>query len=258
MPAHYLYALRFLFYCMKKIFFPFFLALVLSCNKAYLPAAVQYNQQPVTQNAVVDSTLLRSLRPYRDSVNKAMNSILATLAAPLTKAQPDGSLNRFMADAVLHGARKTFGPNVDAAFVNYGGVRLNDVPAGPITRGKIFELMPFDNVLIVQQVSGTVLQQFLDVLAARGGWPISGVTFKIEKEKATNIKVGSEDLNLQKTYSIAQSDYIVNGGDGILLFKDLPTQNKGYLLRDALLDYVTFFAAQNKSIAVTTENRITK
>jgi hypothetical protein len=32
--------------------------------------------------------------------------------------------------------------------MNSGGIRLPEMPAGAITQGKIFELMPFDNLMV--------------------------------------------------------------------------------------------------------------
>ena len=43
--------------------------------------------------------------------------------------------------------------------MNHGGIR-SYIPKGNITTGKIFELMPFDNLIVLQEVKGSVLQQF--------------------------------------------------------------------------------------------------
>lgn len=243
---------------MKKTIYSFLLLLLLACNRQYAVTSVQYEQKPVGKTAPVDSVLYQAIIPYRDSVDRAMNTVLGQLGQPLEKRQPDGSLNRFMADAALYGARKTFAVPVHAAFVNYGGVRLNEVAAGAVTRGKIFELMPFDNALVLQTVSGDTLQQFLNIIAARGGWPVSGVRFAIKDGKAVDVLIDGKPLQPQMQYSIAHSDYIANGGDDITLFAKLPQQNKGYLLRDALLHYVAFFTSSGKPITIDTQNRITK
>ncbi|MBL0145080.1 MAG: 5'-nucleotidase C-terminal domain-containing protein [Chitinophagaceae bacterium] len=44
--------------------------------------------------------------------------------------------------------------------MNYGGIRLPAIPAGNITRGKIFELAPFDNIIVLQKISGKTFQAF--------------------------------------------------------------------------------------------------
>lgn len=243
---------------MKKIFFLLALSAAFGCNRQYTATALQYEQKPVSKGTLVDSLLYKYITPYRDSVGRAMNAVLGTFAQPLEKRQPDGSLNRFMADAVLYGARKTFGIPVHAAFVNYGGVRLNEVAAGAITRGKIFELMPFDNVLVLQTTTGDTLQQFLNTIAARNGWPVAGVTFAIKEGKATDVLVNGQPLQPQARYTIAHSDFVANGGDDITFFLKLPQLNKGYLLRDALFEYVSFFTSQGKAVEVNPQSRISK
>ncbi len=84
-----------------------------------------------------------------------------------------------MADAIYYGATQHFKMAVDAAFVNYGGIRISQLPKGEVTSGKIFELMPFDNIVVLQKLKGSVLQEFLDLIAERGGWPASGIIMQI-------------------------------------------------------------------------------
>ena len=90
---------------------------------------------------------------------------------PLTKAQPESTLGNFMADAMLVAGQR-IDPDVVAAIGNYGGIRLPYIAPGPITRGKVYELMPFDNTLNIIEIPGAVLQQFCDAMAARKGWPM--------------------------------------------------------------------------------------
>ena len=201
--------------------------------------------------------MLLLLGPYSDSVNKSMNNVIGHAAEMLEKQQPEGSLGNFMTDAILYAAAKQFNVPVDAAFVNYGGVRITQLPKGPVTRGKIFELMPFDNLLVLQQLTGAQLQQFLDYTAARGGWPMAGISMGIENKKAVNVTVGGQPLDPAKTYAVVNSDYVVNGGDDANLLKNIPQINKGYLMRDAILDYVHYLAALGKNITASSDKRIT-
>jgi 2',3'-cyclic-nucleotide 2'-phosphodiesterase (5'-nucleotidase family) len=137
-------------------------------------------------------------------------------------------------------------------MVNYGGVRLIQLPAGNLTVGKMYELMPFDNLLVIQKLKGDIVQKFLDRIASSGGWPISGITFQIKDKKAVNINVGGKPFNINNTYTIANSDFVINGGDSDNILKGIPFQNIGYNMRDALIEYVT----KMKKISVKEENRI--
>jgi 2',3'-cyclic-nucleotide 2'-phosphodiesterase (5'-nucleotidase family) len=180
-----------------------------------------------------------------------MNEVVGIAEATLEKKQPDGSLNQFMADAMLQAGRQQFKMPIDAAFVNYGGVRITQLPKGTVTRGKIFELMPFDNLIVVQQLKGDVLQQFLDFVASKGGWPVAGITMQIKDKKAVQVLVNGQPLETLKTYHVA------NGGDNAAMLKPIAQKNVGYLMRDALFDYIKALKAEGKNITAKEEKRIT-
>lgn len=240
----------------------FFAALIafsawVSCTTVYQPQSVQYNDYRISANARQDSNLVALLRPYADSVNRSMNAIVAVTAMELEKRQPEGTLGNVMADAMLVMGASHFKTKVDAAFVNYGGIRLTSIPAGNITRGKVFELAPFDNVTVLQRLSGTVLQQFLDHISGRGGWPCSGITWQIKDKKAINVLIGGKPLDPAATYTIANNDYVANGGDDCAMLRNIPQQNDGYVYRDAVLEYFAGFSRQGKKISAQIENRVT-
>ncbi|MGV3657187.1 MAG: 5'-nucleotidase C-terminal domain-containing protein [Chitinophagaceae bacterium] len=231
--------------------------LLAACNTVYQPAQLVYDDYRITAQGPKDSGMLQMLAPYADSLNKSMNEVVGFAEESLDKKQPSGTLGHFVADAMLYEARKRFEEPLDAAFVNYGGQRITQLPKGAITRSTVFELMPFENLVIVQKIRGNVLQQFLDHIAMAGGWPVSGITFQIKDKKAVNVLVNGVLLDFNKTYHIVNSDYVANGGDNAAMLKDIPQINKGYLMRDAIFDYIRSLKAEGKNIRAQTENRIT-
>jgi 2',3'-cyclic-nucleotide 2'-phosphodiesterase (5'-nucleotidase family) len=239
-----------------RFFFPAAFLLIFSCKPAYKASSVQYKDYKV-ENTQTDTSFNVFLSPYSDSVNRSMNMVIATLATDLEKKQPESTLGNLMADAMKTMASKYYGMNVDAAFVNYGGIRLPVVKAGVITKGKIFELMPFDNIIIIQKMQGKVLKEFLDHVASRGGWPVSGLTMQIKNSKAENVIINGKPLDLSATYTIANSDYVANGGDKSEMLRVIPQINNGSLFRDALIEYFSSFTKAGKQITVTIENRVT-
>jgi 2',3'-cyclic-nucleotide 2'-phosphodiesterase (5'-nucleotidase family) len=118
--------------------------------------------------------------------------------------------------------------------------------------------MPFENMMVVMETDGALLQEFCDHMAASGGWPISdGLEFSIEAgAKAKDIKINGELIQNDKTYRYAVPDYIANGGSDCSFFKDLPQQNSGMLIRDILLKYTKEMGEQGKSLNVPTVKRI--
>lgn len=228
---------------------------IAGCASSYQPNKVQYDSVRITDKAPKDAQVQVLLKPYADSVNSSMNKVIAELAISMEKKLPEGTLNNLVADALLAEANAAYG-KVDAAFVNYGGVRVSQIPAGPITIGKVFELMPFDNLVIIQELKGTVFQEFLNKVAERGGWPSAGVQFVIKDKKAQEIMVGGKPLDLNATYRVANSDYVANGGDDCDMLKTVPQINKGILMREAFLHYFEAQTAQGKKLNAQLENRI--
>lgn len=247
---------------MRKISLVFFAGLVaitlsVSCKLTYQPQSVQFKDYQLNQTNKQDSSLIALVRPYADSVNKSMNGIVAVSETELEKKQPEGTLGNVLADAMLKMAERNYATHVDAAFINYGGIRLPSIPAGNITRGKIFELAPFDNVLVLQKVSGKVMQEFLDHIAGRKGWPCAGITMQIKNKKAINVMIGGVALNESTIYTIANNDYVANGGDDCIMLKTIPQVNNGYLFRDAVIDYFTQYTREGRKISAKIENRVT-
>lgn len=234
----------------------FAISLSISCKLAYQAQSVKYIDYRITPGNAQDSSIIALMRPYSDSINRSMNDIVAVSEIELEKKQPEGTLGNVLADGMLMMAEKKYATHVDAAFINFGGIRLPSIPAGNITRGKIFELSPFDNVLILQKISGKVVQQFLDHVANKGGWPCAGISMQIKNKKAINVLIGGISINESAVYTIANNDYVANGGDDCTMLKSIPQMNKGYLFRDAVIDYFTINNKAGKKLTAKIENRV--
>ncbi len=235
----------------------FFFFSGLSCNTSYQSQSLQYKSYRINEGQQKDSSLLSFLQPYSSKVNRTMNDVVGVADESLDKIQPECTLGNFMADAFLSMATEKYSIKVDAALLNYGAMRLTQLPAGNVTNGKIFELLPFDNLLLLQKLKGDVLQQLLDLTAAKGGWPVAGITMQIKEKKAVNVTVGGKPLDPAATYTIANSDFIANGGDNADMLRTVPQITNGYLMRDAILDYIKKMKSQGKNITAKLGNRVT-
>jgi 2',3'-cyclic-nucleotide 2'-phosphodiesterase (5'-nucleotidase family) len=232
-------------------------AISFACKTTYQSQALQYKSYRINEVLPKDSSLLTFLQPYSITVNKTMNDVVGVAEKSLDKSQPECTLGNFMADLLLEMAREKYAVNVDVALVNFGGIRLTQLPAGNVTTGKIFELMPFDNLLIIQKIKGNVLQQLLDLTAGKGGWPVAGITMQIKNKKAVNVLIAGKPLNPDAVYIVANSDFVANGGDNADMLRDIPQIANGYLMRDAILDYIKKLKVQGKNISANIENRVT-
>jgi len=216
---------------------------------------VGYGGYMIDGSAKKDSAILALLSPYKDSINKRMKGVIGFSVNGLFKQQPESKLGNLMAEAVKTIGETVYQQHIDAAFINYGGVR-GYIPKGNITIGTVFELMPFDNLLVLQKVRGDSLLSFLNLIANKNGWPVSGIRMVIKDKKAINVFVNGNALNTDSVYTIANSDYIANGGDDAKMLKIFPQINKGYLIRDALITYISKLTDEGKPIDAKTDKRV--
>ena len=240
----------------KHLFLFLITSWLFSCQTFYQPQTVKYKDYRLTQTSKQDGALNTVLKPYTDSVNKNMNDIIAVAEEELVKRQPEGSLGNIMADGMLAIAKEKYNQPIDASFINFGGIRLQAIPAGNITRGKLFELAPFDNLIVLQKIEGKVFQQFLNHISSRGGWPTAGMTWQIKNKEAINVLIGRKPLLETSTYTIALVDYVANGGDDCEMLKSISQINNGILFRDAIIAYFSSLTKQGKKIPAITEKRV--
>ena len=224
-----------------------------SCNTSYQAQSVQYSHYKINQHAGGNASLTALVKPYSDSVSKLMNAVIGFNETLLDRKRQGNLLGYFITDAYLEMARQKVNAKVDAAFMNSGGIRLPDLPAGAITKGKIFELMPFDNLMVLLKLKGSLLKQYLDTLSATESVVASGITMQIVNKTSQQVMIGGKPLDLNADYTIVNSDYVVMNSN---LLKNIDRKTNGYLLRDAIIDYIGIINSQNKKISVSNVDRV--
>jgi 2',3'-cyclic-nucleotide 2'-phosphodiesterase (5'-nucleotidase family) len=189
------------------------------------------------------------LKPYHDSLDAQMNTVLVKSPRRLSKGMPESELGNLMADILREMGQERYGKPVDVAITNNGGIRT-DFPAGNITMGNVFEVMPFDNELVAITLSGETMKKVIDYLAQRKE-PQSGLKLMIDKatNKPKEVLIGGKPLDLQGTYTLVTSDYMATSSDMAAIVKT----NQGYhvlqyLMRDAIADYLRRKGQQNQEI----------
>ncbi len=186
-----------------------------------------------------DSTTLAMIGPYKIKLDEQMNAVIGQNAEEMIKAKPGSTLTNWMADAMAESYERQAREKLDFTIANYGGIRINAVAAGDLTLGKMYEIMPFENQLVVMDLNGEQIKQLLDRIAAYGGWPVSeGLQFEIRDSTAINILIQGAPWKPEGSYRIGLPDYVANGGDDFDFLKPLPRVNSGLLIRDLLISDV--------------------
>jgi len=241
---------------MRKIVFnPLLISvlLVLSCHSEYRSEHIQYTSYRIKNSATADPEISSVMKPFADSVNKRMNGVICQNETKLEHKRRASTLGYFITDAYLYMANQKSAEKVDAAFMNSGGIRMQELPAGAVTEGKIYELMPFDNLMYILKIKGSLLKQYLDTLAASDGIIQSGLTVQVKNRMVQEVMIDGKPLDENADYRIVHSDYVVNTTP---LLKKINYTNTVYLLRNAILDYVVYLNGQGKKITVSDKDRV--
>lgn len=186
--------------------------------------------------AAPDSQVSQLVYPYKSQLDAKMNEVLAECTELMNKSRPESTLTNWVADALYNQASQVYTEPIAFAYQNFGGIRISSLGKGPVTLSKIYEIMPFDNLLVLVKLNGKEMLQFFEYMAAGGGSPISNTArFEIIQGKANNITIHHQPLDLNGTYYVAMTDYIANGGDNLTYLKDKPRLDKNVLVRDCLI-----------------------
>lgn len=224
---------------MKYLYLLFLLAF-LSCSKQYHLADVKNKTYRIEKASFpVDVKVASMIEPYKLKLDETMNEVISYSDIELVKGKPTSSLTNWFTDVLLDATQKLVSDPIDFAVQNYGGIRLPAIPKGDISVGKIYELMPFDNVMYIMELEGSIVQMFFDRMAESGGWPVSrNVYFEISYGKAKNIQIKGVPLDTNKIYTLAIPDYVANGGDNMTFLKDAKSNNTGALIRDMIISHL--------------------
>ena len=221
----------------------------------FADAEVSYIRLDDTQGN--DAEIEALIAPYREKMEAEMNVVVGSVGQDLVKARPNSSLGNWFSDLLEDSAKEIFQDSqVDFAIQNYGGLRLGSIPAGEITKGKIFELMPFDNTLVNVEMDQKTMQQFLDRIADYGGWPVSrSVSFSIQDSAAVDILINDQPL-MDKNYYVAMPDYVANGGDNCYFLKDSRKEDSGMYIREIIIQHLLKLKTKGEDAKVDPADRI--
>jgi len=210
-----------------------------------------------TANIEPSEEIQSLISPYKKEMEKEMNQVIGACEKDLLKEKPESTLGNWMADLTHKKCEEYYGKPIDFAIMNYGGMRILSLPAGQITKSKIFELMPFENNLVVLNVDAETVEKLFIRMAEYGGWPISHqVRFKIKEGKPIDIQINGKPIDKNKMYKIALTDFVANGGDKCFFFEEKKQELLGLLLRDAILEHVMELNAQGKKVDANLEGRV--
>ena len=182
------------------------------------------------------------------SYDGVMSRKIGDLSVDLIKRDENGNdLSRTGENGLCELAADAFrsAGKTQAALIGAGTVRTN-LEAGEVTYKDVVDILPYCNEVIMTEVSGQMLLDALEFGVSflpdeAGAFPqVSGITFRINKDiassvrinekkqflsvdggyRVSDVKVDGKDLDPEAIYTLAISDYLFTGGDGYTMFEN--------------------------------------
>jgi 2',3'-cyclic-nucleotide 2'-phosphodiesterase/3'-nucleotidase len=213
----------------------------------------------VFADAPVDSAWSARVVRWNAGVAPVAAEVLGTAGVALHRRRPESTIGDFICDAMRADVQ------VDIAFQNPGGMRA-DLPAGPITRGEVYAVMPFDNTIVTVQMTGALVKLALEqALHGDRVTQVSGLRFTIDQGKPDMQRVtqltlaDGTPIDPAKTYSVAVNNFMAGGGDHYdALAQGTNRTDTGRLIRDAMEVWVKHQCEAGRSYDLPGDGRITE
>lgn len=229
------------FSCLRVLVLLFLLCSVAACQNLAVKKLEHTDYRfEASEDQKLDQQVEDIVKPYREALTKEMSEVIGYNKFEMAKQQPESPLGTFMCDAILSEAGKIYQGEIDFSVINYGGMRIPFLSAGEIEVGRIFELMPFENYLVVLDLELSTTKRLFQQMAQRGAWPLSeNVQMKIDStDYSYQVQINEQALGAKERYKVLISDYIANGGDDCAFLKGTKRETMDVLLRDAIIDHL--------------------
>jgi 2',3'-cyclic-nucleotide 2'-phosphodiesterase (5'-nucleotidase family) len=214
-----------------------------ACKTTSLQVANVQTQKNISINKELkdDEGFAKFIEPYTLKLNKEMNQKISYTNVDLTKEGDNSNLGNLLADYTFDGAdvwvKANLNKNVDAALINIGGIRTT-IGKGDIHLKNVFEVMPFENEVIIVKMKGSDVQGLFDYYAkTQVNNPVSHLYIETNNGQLTKTLINGKVVNPTQDYYIATSDYLALGGDNMKFFSKGESIPTGIKLRDLFIDY---------------------
>ncbi|MGQ1910297.1 5'-nucleotidase C-terminal domain-containing protein [Marinifilum sp. RC60d5] len=248
----------------KTLWLTSVLAIFISCssNSKINNSGSHYTVNSVLdESAKIDTSFLNLINTYKVQLDDEMNAVIAYSDFDMIAKKPESLLSNFIVDAMYEIGNKYCNENnlshsVDIAIMNMGGIRTA-LPKGEITTGRVFEMLPFKNKLVIVGMKGKDLKVLLNELAQYGGEGVSHLKMGIKNKKMVSLLVDNQGVDPERIYYILTVDYLANGGAGIKAFETRETfRHLHRKLRSEIIKYMIEKTEKGQHISSKLDERI--
>ena len=233
-------------------------------TNAPVKTSVHSSQIVIDDSIPPDPELEKLLAPYSAKVRE-LSLVIGRLDRPLKKEPVGaGTLGNFVTDGMRAYAESKLGKHVDLTIMNAGGLRKNTISEGELRASDVFELLPFENALMVVEITGANLLKLLPPLV-RDAQSGAELQYKWNDQNRPEFISGKlidangheQEIDPNKLYTIVTIDYLLKVGGGAFAplkeAKDVTPLK--ITLRDAVMEYVKSETAAGRVIHAQVDNR---
>lgn len=186
---------------------------------------------------------------------------VATAAEPIGREPAGGGGDSPLGDLTADATRAAAG--ADAAVVNAGALRA-DLPAGPITVGHVYAVVPFGNPVVTVRVTGRQLRALLEQQWLGQPEPrrlhVAGFEYAWDERRPPGARVvaltrGGRPLAPDASLTLAMPAFVADGGDGFAVAAEAAAAGRveGQLDLEAL---TAWLAAQPQPLRARADGRV--
>jgi len=229
---------------MKNFSIP--IVLILMILEACAPKIYQVQKSEFSENTSItadleeDETINALIAPYKRELQETMDKTISYTPIDLPKDGFNSPLANLNCDMVLEESNliyeKKHHQKIDICVLNWGGIRRS-FTAGDLTVKNVFELMPFENEVVVITLSGKQILELVKYMSESSfGHPLSGIQFVSNDE--SSILIDGEKFDPNKNYTVVTNDFLQKGGDQMNFFENpVSAENLGIKQRDLIMNY---------------------
>jgi len=186
-----------------------------------------------------------------------LREVVAYAPVAIPKGKPESPLSNLAVDVLMAQTEAATGRKVDAGIMNFGGIRLNAIPAGNVLMDDFVSMFPFKNHLCLVQLRGADLRKLFEQMAATGMQAVGGVRLVVSDGRLESAEVGGEPLDDAREYGVATIDFLLDGGDKLYVARNATdlVMTK-IMVVDAIMNYVRAETAAGRPLTYQADGRV--
>ncbi|PQB04330.1 5'-nucleotidase C-terminal domain-containing protein [Aureitalea marina] len=176
----------------------------------------------ITSDIQGEQTIDSIIAPYKDRMEVIMDEVIGFAAHDLTtNGGYESTLGLFVTRLCLEQSEQVFDRKIDVSIMNHRGGLRAPINKGDITLGEVYQVMPFENEVLLLDVPGSVLTDVIEHIGESGRSMIWPASFTVTNQGVANVLINGEPIDQNRIYVLSISDYLANGGGGFDMLQGL-------------------------------------